>query len=394
MRIAIFSDNFYPELSGISDSLIILAKALTKRGHQIAIFAPKYSKENYQFANEQTRELELDSNIQIVRFGSLPFPGSGTKQARLVIPTFWRWLKVKKFKPDILHTNHFFGLGLEALIAKKLLKLPLVGTNHTAITEFVRYSPIQFKSLPQKSWRYANWYYNHCQLVTAPGGALLKEMEQNGLKSPHEIIPNPVDNETFFFTPGQKLNLKKEFGLGDQTIVYAGRIAPEKNIDVLVQALPLVRAKLPGITLVLAGQGHDFEKIKALAKKLKVEGSVKFLGTINKPTLAKLYNAAETFVIASTSEVQSMTILQAMACGLPIIGTRSRGIIDCVKENGFLFTPGKPQELADKIVSVLSDRNLRQKFSQKSLLTVKNYSAETVAETWEKAYTKITESAK
>ncbi len=142
MRIAIFSDNFYPEISGISDSVISLARELAKRGHFINFYVPKYSLEDYKKVSAPETEPDFGLNIKIVRFSSFRFGGS-TGQGRLVIPNFWRWREVKKFRPDLIHTQLFFGVGLEALVASRKIKVPLVGTNHTAIKEFLRYSPVQ-----------------------------------------------------------------------------------------------------------------------------------------------------------------------------------------------------------------------------------------------------------
>jgi glycosyltransferase involved in cell wall biosynthesis len=391
VRIAIFSDNFYPELSGISDSIVSLAEGLAERGHKIIFFVPKYSKKNYKLSGIQKfSEPNLSPNIQISRFSSLPFPGSGTKQARIVIPGFWRWLKVKKFKPDIIHSNHFFGVGLEALIAAKILHISFVGTNHTAITEFVHYSPIKLKNLESWSEYYVNWYYNKCAFVSAPSQSLLSEMEKNGLRASHGVISNPIDDKNFLeFSLAEKSKLKESFGLSNHTIVYAGRFAEEKHIDILVRGLKQIKSKVPDAILALAGHGNVLDKIKTMAREIGVGESVKFLGTIDKPTMAKIYNASEIFTIASTSEVQSMTILQAMACGLAAVGANSRGIADCITDNGLLFEPNNYMDFAEKVITIFEDQNLRQKLSQNALAIAAKFSSAKIAEEWEKIYTKL-----
>jgi len=136
------------------------------------------------------------------------------------------------------------------------------------------------------------------------------------------------------------------------------------------------------------------EQLKKLAAKLSVEKNVKFLGLVDKPTLAKIFNASEAFVIASTSEVQSMTILQAAACGLPIIGVNSRGVADCVRDNGFLFQTNNHQELADKAVLLLSDEKLMNKFGQNSVISAKNFSPSRIAAEWERVYNQVIKPSK
>jgi len=391
MRIAMFSENFYPELSGIADSILDTGRELARRGHQVDFYVPRYALRNYQAVNlENKKELNFGNNIRITRFHSWPFIGSGTRQGRIVLPSFWRWWQIRKFLPDIIHTNLFFGVGLEALIAAKLLKIPLIGTNHTVVSEFMRYSPLKGKRITAKMLNYVNWYYNHCDLVTAPGAALLKEMEGQGLKVSHRVVSNPLDNEKFFLLKKEvREKIKKELRLTNYTLVYAGRLAEEKSIDVLIKSLPKILAKIPDVTLLVVGQGNILEKLKKLTQKLKVDHTVKFLGTVDKERLNKIYNAAEVFTIASTSEVQSMTILQAMACGLPIIGVAARGVTDVVKDNGFLFSPGDSAELAEKVIWFFQNTSERKKMEENGLAEARKFSKENIASEWEKIYQEV-----
>lgn len=390
MKIAIFSDNFYPELSGISDSIIILAKYLVKLGHIVEFFVPKHPNKNFHLAKLPLGELDLGKKIEIHRLSSLPFP-TPTKQARLVLPTGFNLLAIKKFNPDIIHSQLFFGVGLEALLAAKILKIPLVGTNHTRIDEIMRYSLVKNKSVAKYMLRYMIWYYNRCNYVTAPSKLFLEEMKKNGFNRPAQIISNPVDFE--IFNPGLAKNIKltkNKFKLSETTIIYAGRLAGEKNIDVIIKALPLVKKSTPKINLAICGHGSAQDSLLNLAKELGVAKNVKFLGTFDKPNLAKIYQASKIFVIASTSEVQSMTVLQAMACGLPIICARCNSMPDLVNNrNGFLIEPYDYKTLAEKITLLLNNHQLRKNLSQGSLDFVQKFSAENIAKKWEELYKQV-----
>ena len=390
MRIAILSDNFYPELSGISDSIITLAKAMADKGHFINFYIPKYSRKGYEISKVPYKELNLGENIRINRFSSLPIP-SPTGQARAVIPTPFRWLKLKQFRPDIIHTQLFAGVGLEALLAGKTLKVPVIGTNHTAITEFARYSPIKTNWFKKLSLRYAVWYYNQCNYVTAPSQSVFTEMIENGFHQPHQVISNPIDTETF----NEKLSrdkriLKKEFNLSENTVIYAGRLASEKNIDVIIRAIALVKEKIPAINFAVAGHGSSAESLKNLTKDLHLENQIKFYGTVDKGTLAKLYSASEIFTITSTSETQSLTLMQAMACGLPAIGARSRALPEYINDkNGLLIEPSDHRDLAEKIIFLIKNQELREKLGTNAALFAKQFSTSNIAEEWEKLYSMI-----
>ncbi len=387
MKIAIFSDNFYPELSGISDSIITTAKELAKLGHEICFFVPDYSEKNFKTANiESKKEIDLGGKISINRFFSFPYPGP-TKQSRVVIPMGFRTFAVKKFKPDIIHTQLFFGAGIEALIAAKILKVPLIGTNHTAISEFVRHIPIKGKWMEKASLKYVNWYYGKCNFVSAPSKSVFEEMEKFGFKTNHEVISNPVNTSIFSVSTKYDINvLKNKFGINDKTFVYAGRFAPEKNIDIIVKAVALAKKKIPDIMLTMAGNGSSLEAIKKLTKELGIQENVKFLGVLSQLDLANLYRASEIFTITSTSETQSMTLIQAMACGLPVIGVRARALPEYIENNGILIEPGDYKGLSEKIIELLENQSLRAELGGRGLKFVQKFSDKNIALKWEEIY--------
>ncbi len=387
MRIAIFSDNFYPELSGISDSIITLARELASRGHMIDFFAPYYSYENHKRAKVSQEELDLGPLIKINRFFSFPFPAA-TGQARLVFPTGLRSFKMKKNIPDVIHSQLFFGVGLEALAAARFLKRPLIGTNHTAFSEFIRYSPFRGKWFTKASMNYVSWYYNNCAYVTAPSRSVFDEMEIYGFNKPHSVISNPIDIQ--MFNP-HNLNEAdreiKKFKLSETTIVYAGRLAPEKNVDVLIRALALIKKEIPGVKLALAGHGVSDGILKLLARELGVQDSIIFTGTLSKPLLAALYRASKIFVIASGSETQSMTMMQAMASGLPTVGARARGLLDYINQGNGLFAEARDEhDFAGKILQLLKNPAERRKLGKGAWEFSQKFSPKNIADRWEEIY--------
>ncbi len=386
MRIAIFSDNFYPELSGVADSIAKLAVELSKLGHEICFFVPRYGAKDFKVVNLPQKELDLGKNIKVKRLFALPAPLAGA-QSRLVLPLFSGRI-FKNFKPDIIHSQLFFGAGLEALIAAKLNYLPLIGTNHTSITDFV---PSFFKKI---SLGYAVWYYNRCDFVTGPSESVFKEMLTNGFEKPHRAMSNPIDTNTFC-PSGDKIEYKKKFNLSNNTIVYAGRLSPEKNIDVILKAVALAKKNIKNINLAIAGSGKTENELKRLAKKLDLENEVKFLGTLSKVDLAKLYRASEIFSIASTSETQSMVLMQALACGLPAVAVDARALPEYVNEkNGYIVKAGDEKAMAEKFILLLENRELREKLGQGAYDFVQQFSAPNIAKEWERLYKKVIENHK
>lgn len=388
MRIAIFSDNFYPELSGISDSIIALTKELVKRGHFVNFYVPQYSENDYKIAGVLESELNLGPSISIVRFSSFHF-GAGTGQARGVIPTGLRWHTVKKFSPDVLHTQLFFGVGLEGLVSARKLKKPLIGTNHTAIKEFLKYSPIKAAWFSNLILEYVNWYYGKCELITAPSRSVIDEMRHYGFSGESHVISNPIDTQTFCPLPNKNW-LRKKWGLGEYAIVHAGRLAAERNIDVIIKSLPLIKKRLPQIELAIAGKGSDEKNLRLLAKNLGVEQNIKFLGFVEKPALAEIYNASKIFVITSTSDTQSMVMMQAMASGLPVIGVKARALPEYINSrNGIVVEPNDERVLGEKAVELLRDSGRRKTLGEGARNYALKFSAPEIAKEWEKIYEKV-----
>jgi len=389
MKLAIFSDNFYPELGGIQDSIALLGKELSNKGHQVNFYVPECQAKDFTVAKLPAEEINLGKNVKIIRFFSLPVP-SPTKQSRMVIPTGLRWLELKKFNPDIIHTHTFFGLGIEALTAGRFLKKPVIGTNHFSITEYGCYYPKFCQEwFKRNSLKYVIWYYNNCDFVTAPSQTVFTEMLEYGFYKPHQVLSNQIDLAVFN-RKYDKQKAKERFKLSDNTIVFAGKLAREKNIDIVIRAVELVKREVKDINFAIAGHGSDREKLKELAKDLHIEKEVKFMGTFNHKTLAKLYRASDIFTIASTSESQSMVLLQAMACGLPVIGVNWRALPEYInRHNGYTVPANNPKAMADKIIHLLRHENERKELGEGGLAYVQQFSAARVADQWIELYNKI-----
>jgi 1,2-diacylglycerol 3-alpha-glucosyltransferase len=389
MRIALFSDNFYPEIGGIQDSVLTTGRALAKLGHSVAFFVPSFSARDCRIAELPPHELEMSSGMEIHRFASIHVP-SPTLQSRLVWPTGLRWRTVRDFRPDILHTHGFFGIGLEALVAARTLQIPLVGTNHWALSGFRQYAPFKSEWFIRRAIGYASWYFNHCRFVTAPSLSAIREMEERGFHSRHTVLSNPIDTSAFSpISTEARRELKQRLGLTDATVVYAGRLAREKNIAVLIRAVARLREAMPRITLAIAGHGSARTELERLSDSLGIQGNIRFFGTLEQHALADLLRASDVFAIASTSETQSMTLLQAMACGVPAVGVRALALPEYIEDGrtGTIVPPGDDAAMAEAIRTLLTDTPKRTVFAERSEEKVsRHYGVRAVVQTLEELY--------
>jgi 1,2-diacylglycerol 3-alpha-glucosyltransferase len=387
MRIAYFSDNFYPELSGITDTILISGKELTKRGHDVLYIGPRYSEADYKLGKRPTPKSDAEDTIdgmRAVRLPSFHIP-SPTGQSRFAIPSGASFKHLDAFKPDIIHTQSPYGAGYEALRARKRYRVPLVGTNHTAIEDFF---PLGFVMR-----RFDAWYYNHCDFVTTPYQTLIERMRAAGFTKPARALANPAKLNDFIpAVPGERETLKRRFDLKGPVVLYVGRLGVEKRVDVVVRALPTLKIRYPNLTLVMTGHGSAERGLHTLAKKLGVEENVRFVGFLDHHALIDIYKTADVFAFMSTSDSQSISLMQAYAAGVPAVCARARGLPDYTpRECGFLVEPGDDRALAERIMLLLSDAALRERMGAAARNFVKQFSPSNIAQEWEKVYTQVRE---
>lgn len=373
MKIAFYSDNFYPELSGIVDSILLTGKTLQARGHEVMYVGPRYSRKNYAVAN-CTPDGECDQlGVEIVRMPSLPLPFSPTGNSRLALPFSRTFAAVKAFKPDVIHTQSPYGAGLEAMRAAKKLGVPLVGTNHTVIEEYYPLTPNLMR-------RFEAWYYNHCSFVSAPYAGLIARMREARFRRDGGAVPNPVDVSLFCPPLSGRRNTSP-------VILYAGRLSGEKRIDVVMRAVALLVPRFPNLSFVIAGDGASRLELEALAEKLGIAQNVRFAGFLSHEDLNREFCAASIFSIMSTSDSQSLTLMQAYASGLPAVGARSHGLIDYIPADcGFLVEPGDVPACAAALETLILDVPLRERMGATANRFVAQFSPANIATRWEEIY--------
>ena len=388
MKIAVFSDNFYPELSGITDSIMKIGAELAARGHEILYIGPRYSTKNYKLVGRATGEPDLGTRIRIMRLASLPFP-TGTNQGRLVIPTGRATRRMREFRPDIIHVHLPFGTGIEGLIAARRLMVPLIGTNHTPLSEFIRYSPIRGRAVTRLLLKANAWFYGHCDFVSSPTQAIFDEMYEYGFQKPHRVVSNPLDLR-FFFPQKNRKALKQKYDLSPFAVLYAGRLAPEKNINLVIRAVAEARHAVPEISLGIVGKGSAEKELRALAQSLGVADRVRFLGFLEGETkLAEAHNAADVFAIMSTAETQGLVAMQALACGVPVIGARAWGLAEYLgkeKAGQILVSPGDYQSLAAELVRLAKYPQKRRALGRRGRKFTETITAPKIAGEWEEVY--------
>ncbi len=265
--------------------------------------------------------------------------------------------------------------------AARKLDVPLVGTNHTPVEEFYPFAPTLMR-------RFDAWYYNHCDVMTAPYENLIRNMRDMGFRRPGQKLANPVVHALFNPpTQEEKQKIRHTLGLAGPVLLYAGRIAQEKHLDVVLKSIPKLIPLFPKIKIVITGHGSATAALQALVQELKIPEHVLFTGFVSTENLALYYKAADVFTIMSTADSQSIAVMQAFATGIPAIGANSRGLPDYIQPDcGFIVEPGDVLTLTKRIQELLQNEPLRQKMGHAGTLFVETMSPEKIADEWEKIY--------
>lgn len=379
MRIAIFTDAFLPYVSGVVTVTAELAKGMAAKGHEVHLVIPKYKKKT-TFTHK---------NICVHKLKSIP--AMFYKEFRVCSPVDFNVLsKLKKAKVELIHFQTQASLGLQAILTAKMLSLPLAGTFHTFTydVEWLKHLNLKAPIFQKMSLSYSKMFYDACDLITCPAKSTKEELKKNNIGSRIKVISNGID--TGVFDNSKSKTFKNKYNMDGPILVYIGRIGYEKSIDILLKAFKLIHNQLPKAKLLLVGGGPQLDEYKELAKNLKINKAIFFLGEIKHDKLIKsgIFKAADIFVTASKTENQPVTILESQANGIVCIGVNARGIPDLIKDNvnGFVVRPDDAPALAKACTKLLSDDELKARMQQKTKELIKEHSINTVMDEWEKTY--------
>ncbi len=380
MKIAIFSDTFMPAVNGVANVVYQSALALSGRGHDVRLYTVS------RFHNGNLSAI-FHNKVTPVTLPSLPF--WGYKGERMALPSGRSMLDLKKFGADIIHVHTPFLVGWEAVISAKLRKTAIIGTHHTFYDYYLKHIKLDNPAMKKFSWKYIVSFYNNCDLVLAPTRALADELKANGLKPRYEILPNAID--THAYRPAgekDKTALKRGFGVTGRAFIYMGRLSYEKSIDRVITAFAQAAKADSAATLMLVGDGPEKDKLEQQCARLGIEGRVKFTGYLNGAKLLAALQAGDLFLTASESENMPISILEAMATGLPVIATATGGLPEIIEDgfNGRLISFADPGKAAREMLSLLNNTAALEAFSQAARRRALDYSLDRVTAQLEKIY--------
>ena len=371
MRIGIFTDTYSPYISGLVTSELMLKKALEDLGHEVYVVTANL--DNFKYIN--------DKKNKIIKISGLPV---GIYDARLTgIYSVSAISEIRKWKLDIIHSQTEFGIGTFARIVAKQLNIPLVHTYHTMYEDYVYYlTKGHFDKPSKKLVEYLTRFYcdtTVSELIVPSRKIYNLFINKYDVNKKINIIGTGIDIEKFDKKKIDKeeiISLKKKYGIKEDDFVIGSvsRVAKEKSIDRIINTFKDVLKRIPNAKLLIVGDGPDKENLEQLTIDIGVDKNVIFTGKAPLEKINIYYQLMDIFVTFSITETQGLTVIEAMASGLPVLAIKDDSFIDSVKhnKNGFLFN--KDNEYVDYVYKLYSDKKLYNKQSMESIELAKNHS--------------------
>ncbi len=323
MRVGFFTEVYHPIVNGIVASIDGLAEGLRALGHQVYCFTPRVP--GY-----------VENDGPVYRMPSLPLPIS--TPYRLTVPLVSRRNRhaiVNRL--NVLHAHSPFVTGWMAVRYARRLRIPLVYTYHTRLEEYAHYVPFDANATRRAAATLTRNFANLADAVIVPTPAMRERLAELGVTSAVEVVPSGIDLRRFGAGKrSAKLRASLNVGPGERLFVFVSRLAREKNIEVLIEALAL--CPIPA-RLALAGDGPERQALADLASRLGVLDRVAFLGSIERERLPDLYASADAFVFASMTETQGLVLAEALAAGALVVAADAPQIREVLGDAGRVVEP-------------------------------------------------------
>jgi glycosyltransferase involved in cell wall biosynthesis len=354
MRIALFSEVYWPMVSGVGVTLLRLTDALEARGHAVRVYSATYPPPPGQ---ADRPEVHRSPSVPFFLYPDVQwaFP----RQRDIVDD-------LEAFRPDIVHVATEFSLGIAGVKAARQLDLPIIASAHTDYDQYAARYGVTWAL--RAGWHYLRWFYGQAQRVLCPSRIYEEALHRHGVLHTG-LWSRGVDPAVF--TPrfrSQAYRAAIGAGPGDLVVTYIGRIAREKNLGLLLEAWESLAPERGGAQLVLVGRGPLEDDIR----RRELPG-VHVTGLLQGEALSTAYASADVFAFPSPTETFGNSLLEAMGSGLPPIVAAGGGVLEFAEHgrNAWLVEPDSAAAIADALRRLFADPTLRHRLAAGALATAR-----------------------
>ncbi len=372
MKVAIVCPASFPatQFGGIVFLAVDLAREISALGHDVTIYTT-----DLDFSNGPTKfNKELPRNEKLENFTINRTHSWLSVKLFFINPSIYK--QILKDKPDIIHTIGLRSFqSIMAWLVSKKTNVPLISTDQGGLTThpFLKQSSIIFKLIYKIQDYFIKNVLKHSSIVCAANEYEKEIFLELYEKSNVEIVRNGVNLESLV----SKKNFKKQYEIDSNFVLFVGRFSRSKGIDVLIDAIKIIKDDLTRLNTQLVIMGVDFGYEDEMMETIEKYDLLKFIKIIKNPPredVISAYGESEFLVLPSVWELSPLVPLESFAFKKPVISTNSHGIPYTVQhnKNGILVEPDNPTELANAIKNLLENPDLIQKLGEEGYNFVKS----------------------
>ncbi|PJW17264.1 N-acetyl-alpha-D-glucosaminyl L-malate synthase BshA [Geobacillus sp. WSUCF-018B] len=342
----------YPTVGGSGVVATELGKLLAEKGHEIHFISSSMPfRLNKVYGNIYYHEVNVN------QYSVFQYPPYDLALANKIAAV------AKRERLDVLHAHYAVPHAVCAVLARQMVgELPIVTTLHGTDITVLGYDPSLSDMI--------KFGIEQSDIVTAVSDALVRQTyELLDVQKPIYTVYNFVDERVY--RRREAGHLRREYGISEQekVVIHVSNFRKVKRVPDVVRAFAIVRRHMPA-KLLLVGDGPEMTVVCRLVKELGLNGDVRFLGKQDK--LEELYSISDVMMLLSEKESFGLVLLEAMACGVPCIGTAIGGIPEVIEDgkSGFLCPLGDVEEAARRTLMLLTDRRLHQEMARQAVQMV------------------------
>ncbi|WP_435016650.1 glycosyltransferase family 4 protein [Tundrisphaera sp. TA3] len=346
MRLTLVTETYAPQVNGVSRTLGQLVRHMEEAGDEVQVVHPDYG-----------QPPRGDRDV-LVRTRALPF----YREVGVALPPFGRVHRaIEAFRPDLIHVATEATLGLSALRYALRRGIPVVSSFHTNFDQYGTHYGLGWAT--SLIWRYLRRFHNRTRETYVPSRTTIADLDRRGFER-LVLWPRGVDGTLFRPDRPGRDRVRAELGFGpdDAVIGHVSRLAAEKNVGELAEALDAVRRARPAVRFLFVGDGPA-----RIDLQRRMGDGARFVGYRTGADLADHYAAADLFAFASRTETFGNVVLEALASGLPAVAIRAGGVADIIRDGatGCLIPPDAPPgRMAEALIDLVDDPTRRRRMAE------------------------------
>jgi 1,2-diacylglycerol 3-alpha-glucosyltransferase len=366
MKICMMTNTYLPHVGGVARSVSTFAEEFMREGHDVLVVAPEFD----------GKKLAAKAEAMVERVPSLRNFNGSEFSVRLPLATALSD-RLEAFQADIIHAHHPFLLGDTALRVAMNKNVPIIFTHHTRYEDYTHYVPFS-DAMKEVAIQLPTHFANLCDGVIAPSESIARMIRRRGVTTTIKVIPTGIDVKAFASADGARFRERMKIPADSLVIGHVGRLAQEKNLGYLAEAVAPFLAREPNARFLVVGDGPWRDQMKDVFRQHGVASRLLLAGKRTGRVLREAYRAMDVFAFASKSETQGMVVAEAMAAGVPVVALNASGVREVVMDdtNGYLLPANASAETFTRALAKCAAKEERSRLSAGAQETAAQFSRE------------------